>query len=682
MTYRDSHYTAFLTTTPMYDNEHQQILEQQLQQQQQQQQHQQEQDQLQLHGHHDSQQHQYLGQQPQMYHSSPVPQQQQQECTPTPSLQHYRHTNAANCSQNQDDNQSLSSNSTEPQHSPSSMQLQMKQEQQCRQPQPYPVKIEENPFFVSSDNLMKDDTIDNNRCNEFPDDFDFTLHPAFPQYMTNGRAKALSLPSSTSITNEYQQNNFNYRELPSNTEYLGDEVAPFATTTDAATVINYNQLEGDLPILAHDVDGNQFQQQSFIGNGAMVFNGGAQNGFESNMVNNGIQEQEFARVSPNTPLGSPLTVQTTPTSSKVTSQNNGNFVSNLAGVNSCNQQGDLSSNGSLDEESNNSFQAHTPTGNEFNMSTSSVSSASALSATQHNGIATITKARLQNFTINRSNSVSPSLSPLNNESRQLSATPSALPPSLSSRAQSTTRQKRRKLPAGNSKDIKQEGDSTTSTLNSFRSTQDAPQTVPSPGNTYTLAINTIPPPPPPPPATSTTITASSASLLRRGHIGRPRVKSAHNVIEQRYRNKINNKFNALQESVPTLKVLLLRKIQEKQRQLLQRQNGDLDVSSCNGAASAAAAGDESLSDNDDINNFDGMDLLILDDKEIEQIDLEGLEPARKLNKGTILAKSIEYIKFLESKNDKLKQDNEALLEKAKMLGVDFDEEEVKESKME
>ena len=77
-----------------------------------------------------------------------------------------------------------------------------------------------------------------------------------------------------------------------------------------------------------------------------------------------------------------------------------------------------------------------------------------------------------------------------------------------------------------------------------------------------------------------------------------------------------------------------------------------------------------------------MDLLILDDKEIEQIDLEGLEPARKLNKGTILAKSIEYIKFLESKNDKLKQDNEALLEKAKMLGVDFDEEEVKESKME
>lgn len=66
----------------------------------------------------------------------------------------------------------------------------------------------------------------------------------------------------------------------------------------------------------------------------------------------------------------------------------------------------------------------------------------------------------------------------------------------------------------------------------------------------------------------------------------------------------------------------------------------------------------------------------------KQIDLEGLEPARKLNKGTILAKSIEYIKFLESKNDKLKQDNEALLEKAKMLGVDFDEEEVKESKME
>ena len=33
----------------------------------------------------------------------------------------------------------------------------------------------------------------------------------------------------------------------------------------------------------------------------------------------------------------------------------------------------------------------------------------------------------------------------------------------------------------------------------------------------------------------------------------------------------------------------------------------------------------------------------------DDIDLEGLEPARKLNKGTILAKSIEYIKFLELK---------------------------------
>lgn len=123
--------------------------------------------------------------------------------------------------------------------------------------------------------------------------------------------------------------------------------------------------------------------------------------------------------------------------------------------------------------------------------------------------------------------------------------------------------------------------------------------------------------------------------------------------------------------MPTLKVLLLRKLQEKQRLRIQRQNGDLEDSSYTGGGTG---GEESLSDNEDLNNFEGIDLLILDDKEIESIDLEGLEPARKLNKGTILAKSIEYIKFLESKNDKLKQDHESLLNKAKTMGINIEKE--------
>ncbi|KAK6462993.1 hypothetical protein DFJ63DRAFT_312317 [Scheffersomyces coipomensis] len=145
---------------------------------------------------------------------------------------------------------------------------------------------------------------------------------------------------------------------------------------------------------------------------------------------------------------------------------------------------------------------------------------------------------------------------------------------------------------------------------------------------------------------------SSTTTLHNGP-GRPRVKSAHNVIEQRYRNKINDKFTALQESVPTLKILARR----KQRQLLrQQENG--------------GNGDEDLDSSEEDNDFDGHGYG--DDPNEEIIDLEGLEPARKLNKGTILAKSIEYIKFLELKNDRIRQENNELVLKARMLGIQFD----------
>ncbi|KAK6458825.1 uncharacterized protein RJT20DRAFT_9263 [Scheffersomyces xylosifermentans] len=118
---------------------------------------------------------------------------------------------------------------------------------------------------------------------------------------------------------------------------------------------------------------------------------------------------------------------------------------------------------------------------------------------------------------------------------------------------------------------------------------------------------------------------------------RPRVKSAHNVIEQRYRNKINDKFTALQNSVPTLRVVAKR----KQRQQMSGEDYD----------SSDEEVPSSLRSEEDI------------------IELEGLEPARKLNKGTILAKSIEYIKFLELKNDRMKMQHEELLLKARMLGL-------------
>ncbi|RLV95229.1 Sterol regulatory element-binding protein 1 [Spathaspora sp. JA1] len=129
------------------------------------------------------------------------------------------------------------------------------------------------------------------------------------------------------------------------------------------------------------------------------------------------------------------------------------------------------------------------------------------------------------------------------------------------------------------------------------------------------------------------------------HSGRPRVKSAHNVIEQRYRNKINDKFTALQNSVPTLRVLAQRK--ERERLQMKRDHGRYDSS-------------------DD----EPIDESLIND---ESIDLEGLEPARKLNKATILANSIEYIKFLELKNDRMRAEREELLNKALMMGIVIDD---------
>lgn len=65
----------------------------------------------------------------------------------------------------------------------------------------------------------------------------------------------------------------------------------------------------------------------------------------------------------------------------------------MTSVNTSSQHGDLSSNGSLDEESNNSFRAQTPTINAtgFSMSSSSATSSASALSNQPNGIATTTK---------------------------------------------------------------------------------------------------------------------------------------------------------------------------------------------------------------------------------------------------------------------------------------------------
>lgn len=90
----------------------------------------------------------------------------------------------------------------------------------------------------------------------------------------------------------------------------------------------------------------------------------------------------------------------------------------------------------------------------------------------------------------------------------------------------------------------------------------------------------------------------------------PPKKTAHNMIEKRYRNNLNDKIAALRDSVPSLRVM-------------SRANGN---------------GDED------------------DDPE----DLEGLTPAHKLNKATVLSKATEYIRHLEKRNKRL-QDEVATL---------------------
>lgn len=92
--------------------------------------------------------------------------------------------------------------------------------------------------------------------------------------------------------------------------------------------------------------------------------------------------------------------------------------------------------------------------------------------------------------------------------------------------------------------------------------------------------------------------------------GQPVKKSAHNMIEKRYRTNLNDKIAALRDSVPSLRIM-----------------------------SKSARGEDTTGDRE---------------------ELHGLTPAHKLNKATVLSKATEYIRHLEKRNNRLMEENNAM----------------------
>ncbi|KAH3663636.1 hypothetical protein OGAPHI_005037 [Ogataea philodendri] len=121
----------------------------------------------------------------------------------------------------------------------------------------------------------------------------------------------------------------------------------------------------------------------------------------------------------------------------------------------------------------------------------------------------------------------------------------------------------------------------------------------------------------------------STKSIEHGITKGKKFKSPHNLIEKKYRTNINTKIVELRNCVPALRILVA------------KENNHHTNSS------------DRVDDYDDDYEGDGY----TDDEE----KLDGLQPARKLNKATILSKAAEYIKHLEWKNEILMRKNERLL---------------------
>ncbi|CEP15346.1 hypothetical protein [Parasitella parasitica] len=125
---------------------------------------------------------------------------------------------------------------------------------------------------------------------------------------------------------------------------------------------------------------------------------------------------------------------------------------------------------------------------------------------------------------------------------------------------------------------------------------------------------------------------SGTSSRRRFEAGRHLKKVAHNAIERRYRNNINDRIQDLKNVVPAL---YKAKIREKKSRA--------------GSSSNSNAADD---------NEDEADEFSDDETTVEIV--EGVEVAKKLNKATILHKATEYIHHLKHTNELAERENQVL----------------------
>ncbi|TQS39464.1 hypothetical protein Golomagni_00011 [Golovinomyces magnicellulatus] len=116
-------------------------------------------------------------------------------------------------------------------------------------------------------------------------------------------------------------------------------------------------------------------------------------------------------------------------------------------------------------------------------------------------------------------------------------------------------------------------------------------------------------------------------------------KTAHNMIEKRYRTNLNDKIAALRDAVPSLRVAV---------------RNDLGfVQESTGTSNTSERGEQRHDSH--VGSTRKTRTL---DPEIE--NLQGLTVAHKLNKATILTKAAEYIAHLEKRNLALLNENTAL----------------------